>query len=111
MQKIDATKEIDSNLESTATRTAGGFDFTAKGGKRQGREVPQSLRVKPGAKPPVWKTQSCDGNFFISCYILIKKRLLFALIGPILALKLCETNYVWDWVACYIIQKPRPPFT
>ena len=44
MQKIDATKEIDSNLESTTTRTAGGLDFTAKGGKRQGREVPQSLR-------------------------------------------------------------------
>jgi hypothetical protein len=35
--------------ESTATRTAGGLDFTAKGGKRQGREVPQSLRVEPGA--------------------------------------------------------------
>ena len=44
--------------ESTTTRTAGGLDFTAKGGKRQGREVPQSLRVKPGAKHPVWKTQS-----------------------------------------------------
>jgi len=35
------------SLESTTTRTAGGLDFTAKGGKRQGREVPQSLRVKP----------------------------------------------------------------
>jgi ATP-dependent RNA helicase RhlB len=44
--------------ESTTTRTAGGLDFTAKGGKRQGREVPQSLRVEPGAKHPVWKTQS-----------------------------------------------------
>jgi hypothetical protein len=33
------------------------LDFTAIGGKRQGREVPQSLRVKPGAKHPVWKTQ------------------------------------------------------
>jgi len=30
------------------------------GGKRQGREVPQSLRVKPSAKHPVWKTQSHD---------------------------------------------------
>ena len=44
--------------ESTTTRKAGGLDFTAIGGKRQGREVPQSLRVKPGAKHPVWKTQS-----------------------------------------------------
>ncbi len=26
--------------ESTTTRIAGGLDFTAKGGKRQGREVP-----------------------------------------------------------------------
>ena len=43
--------------ESTTTRTAGGLDFTAIGGKRQGREVPQSLRVEPGAKHPVWKTQ------------------------------------------------------
>jgi hypothetical protein len=30
----------------------------AIGEKRQGREVPRSLRVKPGAKHPVWKTQS-----------------------------------------------------
>jgi cell division septation protein DedD len=44
--------------ESTTTRTTGGLDFTAAGGKRQGREVPQSLRVEPGAKHPVWKTQS-----------------------------------------------------
>jgi hypothetical protein len=44
--------------ESTTTRTAGGLNFTAKGGKRQGREVPQSLRVKLGAKHPVWKAQS-----------------------------------------------------
>jgi hypothetical protein len=36
--------------ESTTTRTADGLDFTAIGGKIQGREVPQSLRV--------WKTQS-----------------------------------------------------
>jgi len=46
------------HLESTTTRTAGGLDFTAIGGKRQGREVPQSLWVEPGAKHPVWKTQS-----------------------------------------------------
>jgi hypothetical protein len=32
--------------------------FAAKGGKRQGHAVPVSLRVKPGAKHPVWKTQS-----------------------------------------------------
>ena len=44
--------------ESTTTRKAGGLDFTAIGGKRQGREAPQSLRVEPGAKHPVWKTQS-----------------------------------------------------
>jgi len=43
--------------ESTTTRTAGGLDFTAIGGKRRGREGPQSLRVEPGAKHPVWKTQ------------------------------------------------------
>ena len=40
-------------FESTTTRIAGGLDFTAIGGKRQGRVVPQSLRVKPGAKHPV----------------------------------------------------------
>jgi hypothetical protein len=34
------------------------LSFTAIGGKRQGREVPQSLRVKPGASHPVWETQS-----------------------------------------------------
>ncbi|MBW2435436.1 MAG: hypothetical protein JRF36_17645 [Deltaproteobacteria bacterium] len=44
--------------ESTTTRKAGGLDFTAKCGKRQGHAVPRSLRVKPGAKHPVWKTQS-----------------------------------------------------
>jgi len=47
-------------FESTTTRTAGGLDFAAKGVKRQGREVPQSLkttRCEPGAKHPVWKTQ------------------------------------------------------
>jgi hypothetical protein len=32
---------------STTTRTAGGLDLTAKGGKRQGHKVPQSLWVKP----------------------------------------------------------------
>jgi len=42
---------------STTTRKAGGLDFTAISGKRQGREVPQSLWVKPGASHPVWKTQ------------------------------------------------------
>jgi len=35
--------------ESTTTRMAGGLGFTAIGGKSQGREVPQSLRVEPGA--------------------------------------------------------------
>ena len=44
--------------ESTTRHTAGGLDFNAIGGKRQWREVPQSLRVKPGAMYPVWKTQS-----------------------------------------------------
>jgi len=48
--------------ESTTTRKAGGLDFTAIGGKRQGREVPQSLRVEPGASHPVWKTQSSSTN-------------------------------------------------
>ena len=56
-------------FESTTTRVAGGLDFTAKGGKRQGHEVPQSLGVKPGAKHPVWKTQSRASsrqrNFFV----------------------------------------------
>jgi len=47
--------------ESTTTRSAGGLDFTAKGGNKQRREVPQSLRVKPGAKSRrggIRKTQS-----------------------------------------------------
>ena len=44
--------------ESTTSRTAFGLAFTAKGGKRQGHAVPRSLRVKPGTKHPVWKTQS-----------------------------------------------------
>jgi len=47
-------------VESTTTRKVGGLDFTARGGKRQGHAVPQSLRVKPGAKHPVWKTQIPD---------------------------------------------------
>ena len=34
-------------LGSTTTRLAGGLDFTAIGGKRQGSEAPQSLRVEP----------------------------------------------------------------
>jgi hypothetical protein len=37
--------------ESTTTRCAGGFDFTAIGGKRQGREVPQSLKTTRFGKP------------------------------------------------------------
>jgi len=48
------------------------LDFTAIGGKRQGREVPQSLRVEPGAKHPVWKTQLKTASekeaFFIGGY-------------------------------------------
>jgi hypothetical protein len=38
------------------------LDFTAEGRKRQDRAVPRSLRVQPGAKYPVWKTQSKDGG-------------------------------------------------
>jgi len=34
---------VPKEAESTTTRTAGGLDFTAKDGERQGREVPQSL--------------------------------------------------------------------
>jgi uncharacterized membrane protein YraQ (UPF0718 family) len=53
--------------ESTTTRKAGGLDFTAIGGKRQGREVPQIFEnnavetVDSRAKHPVWKTQSAAG--------------------------------------------------
>jgi len=36
---------IEAIRESTTTRKAGGLDFTAVGGKRQGREVPQSLKT------------------------------------------------------------------
>ena len=53
-----------SRTESTTTRKAGGVDFIAVGDKRQGREVPQSLRVKPGAKHPVWKTQTVSKSRF-----------------------------------------------
>jgi hypothetical protein len=35
-------------IESPTTRTAGGLDFAAIGGKRQGREVPQSLKQRGG---------------------------------------------------------------
>ena len=48
--------------ESTTTRKAGGLDFTAIGGKKQGREVPQSLRAESGAKHPVWKAQPIGPN-------------------------------------------------
>ncbi|MGD8880954.1 MAG: HemK/PrmC family methyltransferase [Desulfobacterales bacterium] len=48
----------DSKPESTTTPKAGGLGFAATGGGRQGREVPQSLRAEPGARHPVWKTQS-----------------------------------------------------
>ena len=50
------------DAESTTTRTAVGLDFSAIGGKKQGREVPQSLRVEPGALHPVWKTQKFRHN-------------------------------------------------
>ena len=33
-------KQKNKTIESTTTRKAGGLDFTAIGGKRQGREVP-----------------------------------------------------------------------
>jgi len=70
MYKIAKVKKIcHVVVESTTTRTAGGLDFTAIGGKRQGREVPQSLRVEPGAKHPVWKTQSIRNGFDIALFI------------------------------------------
>ena len=50
-----------SGAESTTTRKAGGLDFTAYGGKIQGREVPQIVEnnaAEPGAEHPVWKAQS-----------------------------------------------------
>ena len=51
-----------SGAESTTTRKAGGLDFTAIGGKRQGREVPpivENNAAEAGAEHPVWKAQSC----------------------------------------------------
>ena len=42
------------------TSMLGGLDFSAKGGKRQEREVSQSLQVEPGARHPAWKTQSFE---------------------------------------------------
>jgi small-conductance mechanosensitive channel len=59
---------------STTTRTAGSLDFTAIGGERQGREVPQSLRVEPDAKHPVQETQSQSRSFGVGI-----KRLWFPL--------------------------------
>jgi len=43
----------DDRTESPTTRREGGLDFSAIGGKRQGREATQSVRVKPDAKHPV----------------------------------------------------------
>jgi heavy metal translocating P-type ATPase len=60
----DSMVKFNKLSESTTTRTAGGLDFSAIGGKIQGREVPQLLkttRCETGAKHPVWKTQS-DSN-------------------------------------------------
>lgn len=48
MQKIDGTKEIDSNLESTTTGPAGSLDFTDKDDKRQGCEVPAIVAGESG---------------------------------------------------------------
>jgi heavy metal translocating P-type ATPase len=73
----DTTVKFNKHPGSTTTRTAGGLDFTAIGGKRQGREVPQSLRVEPGAKHPVWKTQSDDlqqGSTYSYVYLSIGDR-------------------------------------
>jgi len=62
---------LDNYSKLMTARTAGGSGLPASGGglpadggKRQGREVPQSLRVKPGAKQPVWKTQSTRRNTY-----------------------------------------------
>ena len=46
--------------ESTTTRKAGGLDFTAIGGKGGARKAPivENNAVEPGAKHPVWKTQT-----------------------------------------------------
>jgi hypothetical protein len=37
--------------EPTTPRAAQGFNFTAKGGKRQGHKLPQSLKTKRFGKP------------------------------------------------------------
>ena len=54
--------QVDPNQfpESTTTPCVArdGADFAALGGKIQEHAVPPSLRVKPGAKHPAWKTQS-----------------------------------------------------
>ena len=57
--------------ESTTTRTAGGLDFTAIGGKRQGHGVPQSLRVESGTRHPVLKTQSGENLMLTNCVYMI----------------------------------------
>jgi len=50
-------------IESSTTRTAGGFDFTALGAKRRGREGPQLLQVETmdsrakSRRGGIWKTQ------------------------------------------------------
>ena len=56
--------------ESTTTRKAGDLDFTAKGGKGQGHEVPYSLKTTrwnrghaceaPGLENPISKTYTVD---------------------------------------------------
>jgi hypothetical protein len=61
------------------------LDFTAKGGKRQGREVPQIVEnnaVEPGAKHPVWKTQSfLPVNSFFSAHNDMGGRIYFVVMG------------------------------
>jgi hypothetical protein len=43
-------------------RCAGGLDFTAKGGKRQGCEVPQSLKTTRFGKPKKMRTAILEAN-------------------------------------------------
>jgi hypothetical protein len=50
-------------LSSQRPARSYGLDFTATGGKRQGREVPKSLRVEPGAKQPVFKRTNQISSF------------------------------------------------
>jgi hypothetical protein len=61
------------------------LDFTAKGGKRQGREVPQIVEnnaVEPGAEHPVWKTQSfLSVNSFFSFHGDVGGRIYFVVLG------------------------------